>query len=129
MGDPLLYRINRNIVRLGMRAYFKEIEVVGRARAPVDGPVIFASNHPHSITDSLVLGLAADRMLHFVAHSGLFRNRIKAWFMRNSGVIPVYRPQDVEGSADKNVTMFSACYEILGRGERAEQPGPKPGER
>ncbi len=117
MGDPLLYRINRNIVRLGMRAYFKEIEVVGRSRAPGDGPVIFASNHPHSITDSLVLGLAADRMLHFVAHSGLFRNPVKAWFMRNSGVIPVYRPKDVEGSSDKNLTMFSACYEILNRGE------------
>ncbi len=113
MGDPLLYRINRNIVRLGMRAYFKEIEVVGRSRAPADGPVIFASNHPHSITDSLVLGLAADRMLHFVAHSGLFRNRAKAWFMRNSGVIPVYRPRDVEGSSDKNLTMFSACYGVL----------------
>jgi len=79
--------------------------------------VLYASNHPHSITDSLVLGLASGRMLHFVAHSGLFRNRFKAWFMRHSGVIPVYRPRDVEGSADKNVTMFSACYEILGRGE------------
>ncbi len=116
MGDPLLYRINRNIVRLGMRAYFKEIEVVGRSRAPTGGPIIFASNHPHSITDSLVLGLAADRMLHFVAHSGLFRNRLQAWFMRNSGVIPVYRPKDVEGSSDKNLTMFSACYEILDEG-------------
>jgi len=116
MGDPLLYRINRNIVRLGMRAYFKEIEVVGRSRAPDGGPVIFASNHPHSITDSLVLGLAAGRMLHFVAHSGLFRNRFKAWFMRSSGVIPVYRPKDVEGSSDKNLTMFSACYEILDDG-------------
>ncbi len=116
MGDPLLYRINRNIVRLGVRAYFKEIEVVGRSWATVDTPMIFASNHPHSITDSLVLGLAAGRMLHFIAHSGLFRNRFKAWFMRNSGVIPVYRPRDVEGSAEKNLTMFSACYEILDGG-------------
>ena len=40
MGDPLLYRINRNIVRLGMRAYFKEIEVVDRSRALVNGPMI-----------------------------------------------------------------------------------------
>ena len=117
MGDPLLYRINRNIVRLGLRAYFRKVEVVGRSRAPAGGPMIFASNHPHSITDSLVLGLAADRMLHFIAHSGLFRNRFKSWFMRKSGVIPVYRPQDVEESTDKNLTMFSACYEILDRGE------------
>jgi len=99
-----------------MRAYFREIEVTGRSRIPAAGPVIFAANHPHSITDSLVLGLAADRMVHFIAHSGLFRNRLQAWFLRNSGVVPVHRPRDDAAASDRNQTMFATCFRILGDG-------------
>lgn len=99
-----------------MRGYFKSIEVAGRRHIPVRGPVVFACNHPHSITDALVLGHGTGRMLHFLAHSGLFSLRLKAWFLRNSGVIPIYRAQDVPDAADANVAMFSACHEVLERG-------------
>ena len=116
MRTPLLYRFNRLVVRLGMRAYFRDVEVTGRSRIPTAGPVIFAANHPHSITDSLVLGLAADRMVHFIAHSGLFRNRLQAWFLRNSGVVPVHRPRDDAAASDRNLTMFATCFRILGDG-------------
>jgi 1-acyl-sn-glycerol-3-phosphate acyltransferase len=116
MRVPLVYRISRVFVQLGMRGYFRELEVTGAGNIPATGPVIFASNHPSSITDALILGLGAGRMLHFVAHSGLFRDRWRAWFLRSSGVIPVYRPRNVDGAADKNVTMFTACHEVLAAG-------------
>ncbi len=116
LHEPLLYRISRVLVRLGMRGYFSGIEVAGDKHIPARGPVIFASNHPHSITDALVLGHGTGRMLHFLAHSGLFTTRFKSWFLRNSGVIPIYRAQDVADAADSNLAMFSACHEVLGRG-------------
>ncbi|MBC8424007.1 1-acyl-sn-glycerol-3-phosphate acyltransferase [bacterium] len=52
-------------------------------------------------------------MLHFVAHSGLFRRRLQSWFLRSCGVIPVFRPKDVSEAADRNVAMFSACHRLL----------------
>jgi glycerol-3-phosphate O-acyltransferase/dihydroxyacetone phosphate acyltransferase len=116
MREPLLYRLGLIVARLGMRAYFSGLEISGAENIPKQGPVIFASNHPNSITDGLVLGLGAGRMLHFVAHSGLFRDRWRAWFLRSAGTIPVYRPRDVPEAADKNIAMFSACRQVLVEG-------------
>jgi glycerol-3-phosphate O-acyltransferase / dihydroxyacetone phosphate acyltransferase len=116
MRVPILYRISRVFVRIGVYGYFRRLEITGQQNIPSDGPVIFASNHPHSITDALLLGLGTGRMLHFIAHSGLFRSRFKAWFLRSSGVIPVYRPKDVEGAPDKNTAMFAACHDVLRQG-------------
>ncbi len=114
--EPLLYQISRLVIGTAMRGYFSGIEIVGQQHVPERGPVIFASNHPHSITDAFVLGHGTGRMLNFLAHSGLFSNGFKSWFLRNSGVIPIYRTKDVSGAADANLTMFSACHEILGQG-------------
>ncbi len=116
MHVPILYRISRIFVRIGVYGYFRRLEITGRQNIPPTGPVIFASNHPHSITDALLLGLGTGRMLHFIAHSGLFRSKFKAWFLRSSGVIPVYRPKDVEGAPDKNFSMFTACHDVLRQG-------------
>jgi len=116
MREPTLYRVSRFLVRLGVLGYFRKLEISGHGHIPTTGPVIFASNHPHSITDALLLGLGAGRMLHFIAHSGLFRNALQSWFLRSSGVIPVFRPRDVAGAADKNSAMFAACHDVLRRG-------------
>ena len=116
LHTPLLYQISRVLVNIGMRGYFGSIEVAGRGNIPERGPVIFASNHPHSITDALVLGHGTGRMLHFLAHSGLFRKKGQSWFLRNSGVIPIYRAKDVVGAADANTAMFAACHDVLNEG-------------
>jgi glycerol-3-phosphate O-acyltransferase / dihydroxyacetone phosphate acyltransferase len=116
MNEPFLYRISRFFVHIGVHGYFRKLEISGRDHIPSTGPVIFASNHPHSITDALLLGLGAGRMLHFIAHSGLFRHGLQSWFLRASGVIPVFRPKDVTGAADKNTMMFAACHDVLHKG-------------
>jgi 1-acyl-sn-glycerol-3-phosphate acyltransferase len=114
MQVPFLYRFSRLLVRTALGVYFKQLEISGAAHIPPTGPVIFASNHPHSITDALLLGAGAQgRMVHYVAHSGLFQNRLKAWFLRNCGVIPVYRPREVQDATDQNVAMFTACERVL----------------
>ena len=116
MRTPFLYRVTRWVLRVALGCYFRRVEVSGRRHVPAAGPLILASNHPHSITDALVLGLGAGRMLHYLAHSGLFRNRWKAAFLRSSGVIPVYRRHDVKGAAERNVEMFGACHEVMEKG-------------
>lgn len=113
---PFLYPIVRAVARLVAAAYFRRLEIAGRSHVPARGPVILAANHPQSITDALVLGVATDRVVHYVAHSGLFRSRIKRWLLRGGGVIPIHRPHDVQGAAQRNEETFSACRELLERG-------------
>lgn len=116
MHVPILYRVTRTLVHIVLNVYFRKLEISGREHVPKNGPVILASNHPHSIIDALILGLGAGRMLHYIAHSGLFSNPVKSWFLRSTGVIPVYRPTDVDHASEENVRMFSACHDILGEG-------------
>ncbi|NNF08598.1 MAG: hypothetical protein HKN21_17685 [Candidatus Eisenbacteria bacterium] len=113
--EPITYRIARVVVTATLRFYFRRIEVSAFKEIP-KGPVIFAANHPQSITDTLVLGYAVGRMLHYIAHSGLFKNGLKAWFLRSCGVIPVYRPTDQEAGSRDNLEMFSACRAVLEEG-------------
>ena len=97
--------MSRVVCRAALGIYFRKLEISNVDRVPAAGPVILASNHPQSVTDALVLGTSAGRMVHYLGHSGLFENRLRAWVLRNLGVIPVYRKQDVKGAAAKNVAM------------------------
>jgi 1-acyl-sn-glycerol-3-phosphate acyltransferase len=115
METPFLYRAGRILGRVILGLYFRRIEVAGADGTPARGPVILAANHPQSVTDALVLGLAVERPLHFIAHSGLFREPVTAFLLRHAGVIPVYRRED-GGAGDGNVGMFRACRHVLERG-------------
>jgi glycerol-3-phosphate O-acyltransferase/dihydroxyacetone phosphate acyltransferase len=117
MQVPLLYRVSKTIIRTALGVYFRRVEVVGSAHVPPKGPIILAANHPQSITDALVLGVHTKRMVHYLAHSGIFSNSVKSWFLRDLGVIPVYRRADVEDAAAKNVDMFSACERAMADGK------------
>ena len=92
MEQPLLYTATRFLTRVALRIYFRAIEVTGRENVPRNGPVILAANHPQSITDALILGTATSRMVHCIAHSGLFRHRVVGWLLRRLGAIPPMPP-------------------------------------
>ena len=111
-----LYRVARLAGHGVLNIYFKRMEVAGRESLEAPGPAIFAANHPQSGADALVLGLSSGRMVHFVAQSGLFRNPVRGRLLREVGVVPVHRPKDDPGAAEKNVEMFRACREVLERG-------------
>jgi 1-acyl-sn-glycerol-3-phosphate acyltransferase len=63
------------------------IEIVGRVPP---GPAIVAANH-ESLLDPLVLALAAEQPLHFLAKVELWRYRPGAWLMDALGGIPIRR--------------------------------------
>jgi hypothetical protein len=57
------------------------------------------------------------RKVHYLGHAGLFSNKLKSWFLQNSGVIPVYRREDAPEKVEQNVHAFDACYRALETGE------------
>jgi glycerol-3-phosphate O-acyltransferase/dihydroxyacetone phosphate acyltransferase len=116
VSTPLLYRFGRVLVGIAARAYFREIDVQRADRMPPQSPVILAANHPQSVTDALILGLATSRVVHFVAHSGLFRNPLVAAGLRSAGVIAIHRGTDVPDASLHNESSFAACTEVLRRG-------------
>jgi 1-acyl-sn-glycerol-3-phosphate acyltransferase len=116
LPTPILYGLGRVISRLGTRVYFREVQIGRVERVPLAGPVILAANHPQSITDALILGLASPRVVHYLAHSGLFANPVQALLLRGAGVIPIHRRDDVTDAAARNEASFESCCELLHEG-------------
>lgn len=110
------YRAVRAIARFWLWFFFKSVDVRHPERVPAGGPVLLCINHPNNFIDSLLVGAALGRKVHYLATAALFRNPLVARFLLACGAIPVYRKQDDPGNMDKNVATFEACFEALGAG-------------
>ncbi|MGI6413753.1 MAG: lysophospholipid acyltransferase family protein [Syntrophomonadaceae bacterium] len=99
----MLYSCIRAILRVIL--LFLGLKIEGINNIPPTGPVIVAANHV-SIWDPIVVGIAIDRPVHFIAKSELFKNKILGKLLLKLNAFPVKR-----GSADK--TAFRTALKIL----------------
>jgi 1-acyl-sn-glycerol-3-phosphate acyltransferase len=104
------------VVRFWLWFFFKPVDVRHPERVPASGPVLLCINHPNNLIDSLVVGAALQRKVHYLAAAALFRNPLGARFLRACGAIPVFRERDDPNRLDPNATAFAACFQALGRG-------------
>lgn len=91
-------------IRLAWRLRFE-----GKKHIPKDGPAVIASNHL-SFLDHFILPLATRRPIYFISKAQHFDARLKGWFFRNLGVIPLER-----GAGDKEA--FERSLQVLDEGE------------
>ncbi len=107
----LLYGALRRLLSVAVDIYFVDIQSVGRANVPAEGPVIFAANHPNSIMDTFILGTKTNRKISYMAKSGLFKNPIVSWIFTECGVIPVHK-----SGGGANMDAFVRAFEVLEEG-------------
>jgi len=110
------YAAVRLVVRFWLWFFFKPVDVRHPERVQAGGPVLLCINHPNNLIDSLVVGAALRRKVHYLATATLFRNPLIARFLRACGAIPVYRKEDDPDRADPNAAAFAACFQALARG-------------
>jgi glycerol-3-phosphate O-acyltransferase / dihydroxyacetone phosphate acyltransferase len=110
------YRGVRAVARFWLWFFFKSVDVRHPDRIPHDGPVLLCINHPNNFIDSLVVGAAVPRKVHYLATAALFRNALVARFLRAAGAIPVWRKQDDPDKMDRNTDTFAACAAAFERG-------------
>ena len=116
--DPMdrFYRAVRAVAGFWLWFLFKSIDVRHPERVPAAGPILLCPNHPNNFIDSLVVGSAVRRKVHYLATAAMFRNPIVARFLLACGAIPVYRKQDDPDKMDRNLDTFSACFAAFTRG-------------
>jgi 1-acyl-sn-glycerol-3-phosphate acyltransferase len=117
MHRPGIYDAVRWFLGLAVGFYFRRIERFHAERVPLTGPVLFASNHPNSLTDSFVIGTSVPRKVNFVATVQMFRLAPLKWLLTRCGVIPINRVKDDPKAMRTVVDTFEACYRVLERGE------------
>jgi glycerol-3-phosphate O-acyltransferase/dihydroxyacetone phosphate acyltransferase len=109
----IAYRILRWLLRLAMRVFFRQIEVVGLEHVAGSGPIIFAGNHPNSLIDPILIITTCGRVVHFAAKDTLFSTRIMRALLRGLGAVPLARRTDHGGGPVDNDAAFTAMFDTL----------------
>lgn len=106
----------RSTVRRLVRIYYPNIEVQHADRIPQSGPVLLAANHPNSLLDAAVVGIAARRPVRFLAKAPLFKIPVLGRVMHALGMLPAYRESDDPGQVGKNTETLGAGAAALAQG-------------
>ena len=114
----MIYPIFRTYFRFALPAFYREIEVVGKARVPSQGPLLLVGNHNNAFLDPIMVAAELDRPIQLTAKSTLARMPIVGRLMRAAGVILLHREQDRAEGADprRNLEALDAIVERLGQG-------------
>ena len=110
------YATVRAVAQFWLWFFFKRVDIRHPERLPAEGPVLLCVNHPNNMIDSLLVGAAVPRKVHYMATAALFRNPLMARFLTACGVIPVYRRADDPDKMDRNVDAFAACFAAFDTG-------------
>jgi 1-acyl-sn-glycerol-3-phosphate acyltransferase len=101
--------------------------IVGRGNVPERGPVLLASNHLASL-DTLIIPTSASRPVQFLIKSSYFTGsgllgRVKRWFFRSIGGVPVYRAtgRDARAALDAGSSILRAgsVFAVFPEGTRS----------
>ena len=96
-----------------VRFYYPRIEIEGADRIPAAGPVLLVANHPNSLIDPVLLGVAARRPVRLLAKAPLFSVPIFGPALRATGMIPAYRGADDPGAVRRNLDSLATAARAL----------------
>lgn len=106
-------RFGRWLARAMVRFYYPRIEIEGGDRLPATGPLVLAANHPNSLIDPVMLGIAARRPVRLMAKAPLFETPVFGGWLRELGMIPAYRAEDDPRAVRRNLESLARAAQAL----------------
>src|SRR6185312_12766048 len=101
------------LMRITIRAFFRNKQVLGLDNIPDKGPLILVANHPSTFMDPIVIAASIKRKVYFLGKAEIFNSVFAKWLFPKFNVIPVYRAQDDPSQLHKNKETFFKCFEHL----------------
>ena len=139
----MLYALLMWMARIALRWYYREVQIIGAERVPLDVPMLVVANHPNALMDPMLVATAMPRRLTFTGKATLFEKPLLPLLLRNVGVVPLRRASDeaarraAGGAADpqRNIEAFKAIVGalvarravlIFPEGKSHDEPGMSP---
>ncbi|ARS36705.1 lysophospholipid acyltransferase family protein [Pontibacter actiniarum] len=113
----MLYAILKMIYRLGLRVFFRRLEVRNRHLIPDQGPLLVVSNHPNTFMDPIVTASLLRQPVFFIAKSTVFGSGFQNWMLRQMHLIPIHRREDNPDQPVSNEEAFTASFRALRQGK------------
>jgi 1-acyl-sn-glycerol-3-phosphate acyltransferase len=110
----MLYAAVRPLATIGLKYYFRHIDLANADRIPENAAVILAANHPTTFIEPCILACFLETPLNFMARGDFFKNAIAAKLLRGVHIIPVFRLRDGGFSGLKNnYESFGKAFQVL----------------
>jgi glycerol-3-phosphate O-acyltransferase / dihydroxyacetone phosphate acyltransferase len=113
----MIARVLAVAARLLIATFYRRVDVAGRDRVPLHGPLVVVANHQNALVDPLLLLARLPRALRPIAKAPLFRIPVLGALLRLIGAIPVHRRHESDGGPDRNAAAFERVTELLAAGE------------
>jgi 1-acyl-sn-glycerol-3-phosphate acyltransferase len=120
----MIYGLLRWFTGIALHWFYSSIQVIGRDKIPLTGPVIIAASHHNALVDALIAGWISPRRLTLTAKATLMDNVFLRWLFPIVGVVPLRRVSDELKKRNtskidpaRNVGAFEAILEVLQKGE------------
>lgn len=110
----MLYAMVRPVASIGLKYYFKRIDLANADRIPKNAAVILAANHPTTFIEPCILACLLEVPIYFLARGDFFKKSILAKMLDGVHITPVYRIKD--GGYEKvkdNFKSFEKSFETL----------------
>ncbi|WP_367389586.1 1-acyl-sn-glycerol-3-phosphate acyltransferase [Lewinella sp. LCG006] len=110
----MLYAAVRPLATIGLKYYFRRIDLANADRIPDNAAVILAANHPTTFIEPCILACFLETPLNFMARGDFFKNPIADKLLRGVHIIPVFRLRDGGFSGLKNnYESFGKAFQVL----------------
>jgi 1-acyl-sn-glycerol-3-phosphate acyltransferase len=109
----VFYPLLKFYARLAIRIYCKEIIINHKEFLEMEGPVLFAANHPNSFLDGIILTTLHHYPVHSLARGDVFKKKWSNSFLRKMQLLPVYRTSEGVENLEHNYTTFASCIETF----------------
>lgn len=114
--ESLLGSLARRTARRLVKIYYPQIELEGAEQIPDTGPVLLCGNHPNSLVDPIVIGIASGRPVRFMAKAPLFKTPVLGPIMYGLGMIPTYRGSDDSKQVRRNLESLDSSIQFIVQG-------------
>ncbi len=111
----MLFALIKVYARLAIKIYCKKVIINKPDMLALQGPLLFAANHPNSFLDGMILTTLFQEPVYSLARGDAFKNKRFNKLLRWLHLLPVYRTSEGAENLGHNYTTFAACQQVFKR--------------
>jgi 1-acyl-sn-glycerol-3-phosphate acyltransferase len=109
----LIYTLLKLPIRLALRIFCVDIELVNQQFRNEKGPLLLVANHPNSFLDAILIAARFREPVYFLARGDAFRKPWHRFLLGYLHMIPVYRMSEGRENLHLNEFAFKKSQELL----------------
>ncbi|MBX2953273.1 MAG: 1-acyl-sn-glycerol-3-phosphate acyltransferase [Leadbetterella sp.] len=109
----MLYGFLKVYVGFILKFFVKDLKINGMENIPGDRAVMFASFHPNSFLDAILLDCIVDRPVWSLARGDAFKRDWVRDLLHKLYMMPIYRISEGKENLDKNDETFEKCSQVF----------------